>query len=76
MKTTIQVDKKVKDQLESMKVHPQESYNEIIERLISISVDEQELSEETLNNIEKSLDAVRQGKVLTSKQFKERFNLK
>lgn len=76
MKTTIQIDKKVKNKLESLKVHPKESYNEIIERLISISYDEEELSEEALKNIEESLKQIKQGKTITHEQLKERLGIK
>jgi predicted transcriptional regulator len=72
VKTTIQVDKKVKDRLESMKAHPKESYNEIIERLISISYDEQELNDQTVKNIEEALEDIKQGRLYTTKQVKER----
>lgn len=75
MKTTIQVDRKVKDRLESMKAHPKESYNEIIKRLISISYDEQELSEQTVRNIEEALEDIKRGRMYTTKQVKERLTL-
>lgn len=44
--TTIQLDKKVRDKLKELKLHPSESYNKVLERLISIKTDEGELSEE------------------------------
>ena len=75
MKTTIQVDKKIKDKLKAMKVHPKESYNEIIDRLISVSYDDEELSDETMKDIEDSLEQIRQGKTLSMKEVKERYGL-
>jgi len=75
VKTTIQVDKKIKDKLEAMKVHPKESYNEIIDRLISVSYDDEELSDETMKDIEESLEQIRQGKTLSMKEVKERYGL-
>ena len=76
MKTTIQVDKKVKDKLEAMKVHPKESYNEIIDRLISVSYDDEELSDETMKDIEKSFEQVRQGRTISNEELKERLGIK
>ena len=32
--TTIQIDEKIKDNLDLMKVHPRETYNDLIKRLI------------------------------------------
>lgn len=55
-----------------MKAHPKESYNEIIDRLISISYDEQELSEQTVKNIEEALEDIKRGRLYTTKQVKER----
>lgn len=76
MKTTIQVDKKVKDKLEAMKVHPKESYNEIIDRLISVSYDDEELSDETMKDIEESLEQMRQGRTISNEELKERLGIK
>jgi Zn-finger protein len=76
VKTTIQVDKKVKDKLEAMKVHPKESYNEIIDRLISVSYDDEELSDETMKDIEKSFEQVRQGRTISNEELKERLGIK
>lgn len=76
METTIQVKKKVKDLLEDLKIHPRESYNTVIERLIEIKTDEGSLSTETLKNIERALENVRQGKVFSTKQAKERLGIK
>ncbi len=76
METTIQVKKKVKDLLEDLKIHPRESYNTVIERLIEIKTDEGSLSTETLKNIERALENIRQGKVFSTKQVKERLGIK
>jgi uncharacterized protein (UPF0218 family) len=76
METTIQVKKKVRDLLEDLKIHPRESYNTVIERLIEIKTDEGSLSTETLKNIERALENVRQGKVFSTKQAKERLGIK
>ena len=76
MKTTIQVDKKIKDKLDAMKVHPKESYNEIIDRLISVSYDDEELSDETIEDIEESLEQVRQGRTISNEELKERLGIK
>lgn len=43
METTIQVKKKTKDKLEDLKIHPRESYNTVIERLIETGTNEDEL---------------------------------
>lgn len=53
MATTIQLDKKVRDKLKQLKMHPRESYNNVVVRLIAQGTDEGELSDEAIRDIEK-----------------------
>ncbi len=76
MDTTIQIKKSVKNKLDDLKVHPKESYNKVIERLIEISTDEAELSDEAIRNIEKSLEDIKAGRILTMRQVKERAGIR
>ena len=76
MGTTIQVEKGVKNKLDSLKIHPKESYNKVIERLIKIGTDEGELSDEAIIGIEKSLEDIKAGRILTMKQVKERAGIR
>lgn len=76
MATTIQLDKKVRDKLKELKLHPGESYNKVVERLISIKTDEGELSEETIKDIERSLEDIKAGRTLSMKQVKQRLKIK
>ena len=75
METTIQIEKKLKDKLEELKIHPRESYNKVIERLVKIRTDEGELSDETVRNIEMALENVKEGKVFSTKQAKKRLGI-
>lgn len=76
MATTIQIDKKVRDKLKQLKIHPRESYNNVIERLIELRTDEGELSEDTIRDIEKSLEDVRAGRTLSMNEVKKRLKMK
>jgi predicted CopG family antitoxin len=76
MPTTIQLDKRVRDRLRELKLHPGESYNEVVERLIAIKTDERELSEETIRQIEQSLDDIKACRTLSMKHVKQRLNIK
>jgi predicted CopG family antitoxin len=75
MATTIQIDKKVRDKLKKLKIHPRESYNNVVERLIELRTDEGELSEETIRDIEKSLQDVRAGRTLSMDEVKKRLKM-
>ena len=76
MVTTIQLDKVTKDKLKKLKMHPRESYNKVIERLLAFRTDEGELSEQTIKDIEQSLEDIRAGRTLSMKQVKHRLNVK
>jgi predicted transcriptional regulator len=74
--TTIQLDKKVRDKLKELKLHPRESYNKVVERLIAMRTDEGELSDETIREIEQSLEDVKAGRTLSMKEVKQRLKIK
>ncbi|NLB01725.1 MAG: hypothetical protein GX837_12355 [Methanomicrobiales archaeon] len=63
--TTIKIDVELRDRLNALKVHPRESYNEVIERLAEMAIDEEPLSEETIRRIEQSLEDLRAGRIYT-----------
>mgnify|MGYP001613547241 FL=1 len=52
MATTIQIDEKLKDKLDKLKVHHRESYNDLIVRLISNSNSEEFDRESLIETIE------------------------
>ena len=76
MATTIQIEEKIKSKLEEMKVHPREPYSRVIERLIKYSGGEEELSPETIKNIERALSDVKKGKVCSTIEAKKKLGIK
>ncbi len=52
MITTIQLDKKTKKTLDSLKIHPRESYNEVIKRISDSSIDTNVDKESLIETIE------------------------
>ena len=74
--TTIQVNKKVKKQLDVLKLHPRESYNDVIERLIIMKTEDEELSPETIEHIEQSLKEIRAGRYVSFEQVKRKAGFK
>ncbi len=66
--TTIQVSQELRKTLESMKLHPRETYEEVLE---SILEDLRELSEKTRNEIGQAIKEVRAGKYRTHEQLKD-----
>ena len=64
--TTIQIDRDLKSHLDGLKIHPRETYNDIIGRLLE---DQLELSERTKREIETALEAIRKGRFKTHEQL-------
>lgn len=77
MSTSIQIDKQIKEHLDKFKNHPRETYNEVISRMIHIMYGQTEdLSPQTIKNIEKSLAEIKAGKAISHKDVKQRLGLK
>ena len=70
--TTIQVKEDTKKTLQSMKLHPRETFEEVIERLIE---DLSELNSETRREIEEARREIEKGKFVTHKQLKKNLDL-
>ena len=70
--STIQVREETKKTLQSMKLHPRETYEEVIERMIE---DLSELNEKTRTEIEEARKGVESGKFVTHEQLKQELDL-
>ncbi len=62
MATTIQLQPETKNRLDDLKVHPQETYDDVLNRLLEIAYDPEPLSEETLKQIEEGIADIRAGR--------------
>jgi hypothetical protein len=75
MVTTVQLEKRVKDELESIKAYPKETYSKVIERLIKTCSEDSELSSQTVRNIERSLKDIKAGRVYSTKDVKKKLGI-
>jgi predicted transcriptional regulator len=66
--TTIQLSQEMKQALEGMKLHPRETYEEVLERLLE---DLRELNKVTKKEIEQAIRDIKAGKYRTHKQLKD-----
>lgn len=73
--TTIKVDPKLKSSLDNLKLHPRESYNDVIARLLNMAYDEEPLSDATLERIEESLKDLKSGKYYTQEEIEAELGL-
>jgi len=76
MITTIQLEEKLKDRLDKMKIHPREAYGKVIERLIENESEEEELSPQTIKEIEEALDDIKKGRVYSHEEVKRRLKIR
>jgi predicted transcriptional regulator len=70
--STIQIKEETKRILQSMKMHPRETYEEVIERLIE---DLSEFNERTKAEIEAARKEISSGKFVTHEQLKKDLGL-
>lgn len=77
METTIQVKKEIKKRLDEFKNHPRETYNEVIARMIHVmsQQNKEELSQQTIKNLKKSLNDIEKGKVYSLEQVEKELGL-
>ena len=77
MPTSIQIEKEIKKRLDKFKNHPRETYNEVLSRMIHMlsQQNKEELSQQTIKNIRKSLNDIEKGKVYSLEQVEKELGL-
>jgi predicted transcriptional regulator len=64
----VEINPKVKDRLDHLKLHPAESYSDVIDRLASFALDEGSLDPETEEKISEALKDLKEGRFFTSQE--------
>ena len=76
--TTIKIHQDTKSQLDQFREYGNESYDEVIKKVVYIAKTcekEPELSKETIKAIEKARERIKKGKFLTEAEAKKRLGL-
>ena len=73
--TTISIREDLKGRLNSMKQNPKESYNDVIERLVSRAVDDEPLSEEAIIGLVEALEEIRQGRLISEEEIMKKYGV-
>jgi len=60
--TTVQLRSETKAKLDDLKIHPRETYDELISRLADAAYDDEPLSEEEIEAIRRSEEDIRAGR--------------
>ena len=67
----VEINPKVKDRLDNLKLYPEESYNDVIDRIAGIALDQEPLDPETQERIEEALNDLKEGRYLTSQEVRK-----
>ena len=73
--STIKLSKKLKNDLRKQMIHPRETYETIIARLLKITQEDDVLSKAVIKNIEEGVADIKAGRVYTSEQVKKKLGL-
>jgi predicted transcriptional regulator len=73
--SSVRLDKETKEKLDLLRIHPRESYDAIIRRLADPRIDEELLTDEDREEIDKALMDIRKGRYYTHEQVKEELGL-
>ena len=73
--TTIRLESKLKNDLDNFRNFSKESYSNIIQRLIHVVKDDDTLQTEEIKQIEKSLEDIKRGRVLSLKEAKKKWGI-
>ena len=68
MATTIQISDEMRVRLSELKLHPRETYNDVLERIIE---DMQELNQKTKRDIAKAIKEIKSGQYKTHEEVKK-----
>ena len=67
----VEINPKVKDHLDHLKLYPAESYCDVIDRLAGFALDEEPLDPETEEKIGVALIDIKEGRSLASQEVKK-----
>jgi predicted CopG family antitoxin len=73
--STIYVRKDLKERLNGLKRHPKESYNDVIEHLVSMALDDEPLSEEAIKGLEEALEDIRKGNLIPEEGIRKKYGV-
>lgn len=73
--TTIKINTDLKSRLDRLKIHPRETYNDVVSRLADMASDEEPLSNNTLERIEVAIADLKAGRYVTAEEIDRELGL-
>ncbi|MCK9632460.1 MAG: hypothetical protein M0R30_12575 [Methanoregula sp.] len=73
--TSIYIREDLKTQLNNLKRNPKESYNDVIERLVNLSIDDEPLSADAIKGLEEGLKDIKKGNLISEEAIKKKYGV-
>jgi predicted CopG family antitoxin len=73
--STIYIREDLKEKLQELKRHPRESYNDVIERLVSLSVDHEPLNDNAIRGLEEALEDIKHRRLHAEEEIMAEFGV-
>lgn len=73
--TSIKINTGLKARLDLLKIHPRETYNEVVSRLVDMASDDEPLDSNTLERIEAAIVDLRNGCYVTAEEIDKELGL-
>ncbi|MDO8872713.1 MAG: hypothetical protein Q7V05_08305 [Methanoregula sp.] len=73
--SSIYIREDLKTQLNNLKHNPKESYNDVIERLVNLTVDDEPLSADAIKGLEEGLNDIKLGNLISEEDIKKKYGV-
>ena len=73
--SSIYIREDLKTQLNNLKRNPKESYNDVIERLVMLTIDDEPLSADAIKGLEEGLDDIKKGNLISEEDILEKYGV-
>jgi predicted CopG family antitoxin len=73
--STIYIREDLKEKLQALKRHPRESYNDVIERLVTSAIDPDPLSDMAIKGLEEALEDIRHRRLYSEDEIMAEFGV-
>ena len=73
--STIYIREDLKHRLQELKRHPKESYNDVIERLVSHSIDSEPLNDDSIRGLEEAISDIKHRRLHSEEEIIAEFGV-
>lgn len=73
--SSIYIREDLKTRLNNLKRNPKESYNDVIERLVNLTIDDEPLSADAIKGLEDGLNDIKTGNLISEEEIKKKYGV-